>query len=1832
MNRILILLLAVITGFTYAKADFDKPDFAYPATVITDADSVLHHATGTERIKAVMQIVEAKSLVSPDSLMAMPAFIDRMAAGERNTDLRGLLLLYEADVLNRYYDNVRFKVDRLDAPATPLSADISEWTGKQLRTRVAELCDSAITILGSYMGRKLEGYADIISCPKESKPFFPTLGDFVYAQTAALCGHSGVSYRDTAMEACLPGTPSWAWWLCNSDISSKDILDYYYKYPDGITGGYLLLRAFTTPDATLYRYNDKKNAPEAVKVIQKYLNANPGGMLDEYLTSLIAKYTVPWLDYNFPAHAVPGKPIEVVLKHGYTGRITIEAYKIDNLWASPNARTASKVKSSSIDCNRSSAYAEDTVRLDLPTGNYELRAYADGTPRNTSRYYTCNLTVTPWLPLVASQDGKANRNLTALVDFTSGVPAAGVKTAFVASGKLQATASGTTGADGFVEFNLPAGGNYRRYYSKYTDAKGNSVYFNNLRANGRAGRQSEFTTGAIFIDRPAYHPGDTVRWSFVAVVKDPEKHTSRLASERRFSVRFLDANYQNFDTVKVVTDRFGRASGATAMPADRLTGRYFIQILDNDNTFASTSLMVSDFRPPVFQIDSIGVKREGNVFNITGRAMTYSGVAVDAAKIDIDIQSRPIYLRGFDDFEAVDQSYTVTTGLNGFFSLDIPADTLPHGMYICNITATDVAANTATASATFRSGKPYAIFSTINDETAFNTDSIVEAAVYAYGNGDSRATLNAVWKLTDNNKREHSGTCTITPRGTAFDWHDIPAGSYSLDIFTADNAMADTCSIDRICLYSVDKNSVPADVMLLLPENSFRYDGSSPISITVGHGSNGYIYAMGFYPDGTPVKIARDIKAGFGKIEIPIHNGEAPNISIFAIKDGKVKSEEIDFIKYNPTEKLTLKGESWRDNIVPGTPERWTLRLSDGNGTPVSGTMVATMYNHALDALTSFNWPNGLATLLRAPQASNYVSFDIESAYNNYRHLQGNFDFKILSIVRPQFIYSGSAIYDMGGIKYRKLMARSANSAGVEMMDYAAPVLEESVVTAYGSSAKPMLTGSTPGIANSRMAKAEAVEEAEESADEDIAEGAALEEDKFDFRAAETLQAFWKPEVNINEDGIATISFDVPNAIGAWTFKAAAWTHDCRATDMAATLTASKPMMVQPNLPRFLRQGDEAQVLATLYNNTDSTLVVNTVIEIFDPVENSVISTSAAVDTISAGAQTVVQVTINGIYDMSLIGYRVRSTANGFTDGEQSLIPILEASTVAIDSQIFYLTDSDKEFTTEIPAATDNKGTVALQYCQNPVWDVIKTLPGLYDSKPTSSTAAAASAYAAFTSRGLYKAFPEIRKALDLWQSTPEDSDLMSKLYKNEDIKLAALARTPFVGAANANTEQMERLALTFDPKVIERTANTAISRLEALQNADGGFAWGDWTRYSSEWATSSVLSSLGRLNRLGYYPADNSRLDRIIDKAFTYIESRITGEESASSYAYLYSLYPGRKAGSIKVQKLIDRAVQQAVAGWKKYSTSEKVRAALMLHNLGNSAVASEIMRSVAQFAVADGKQGISFPSVSYVDAYASILEAFATIDPQSDLIDGMKQWLILRTQVTSDMGSWDPLPLAAAFIATGSRWTSLPDTCTANVTVDGTALDITKVEALTGSYSLRLPSARETRTVTFTRPAGAPVSYGSVVSISAQPLDKVKAASSRYLSIDKRYLVQRDGKWVETESFGLGDRVQVQLIIKADRDMQYITVRDDRPASFQPVEQMPGWVYSGNLGAYRENSDTRTNLFVDYLPKGTYYLTYEMTAALAGTFASGTATIQSQYAPEFTARSSASRISVNK
>lgn len=1785
------MIMLLLSAILPLRADFAAPDFAFPQTVVTDAEAVLKKSTapteGLTRLKAVLEIVTARQSIDEDSMFTAPKFVAAMAEKEKDMTVKGLMTLLEAKLTNDVYNSNRYKYDRVDIPDTPLPGDMSAWSGRQFKLRCRELTDLALKQLTPSFAKKTIDFAEVLNMDKNSEVFYPCLRDFAYSTAIGIDTERRDSLISAVAALTQPGTAEWAIWRIKQNPDLKELEALYNKYNKGNCGGYLLLNLIQNSGNILYNYNEEavNGRIRLADMIRDYLNRETANATTEALNESLKALIKPFVSITYPQAVAPGEEFEVIVEHAYAKSYSVNLLRDRTPWVDLRRSSLVSVEKKSFK-SAGDGFERDTLKFVISQpGNYVFRTTCDDVTSKNS--YSNRLTVTPWMPVIIGHNGK---NVAIVADFTDGSPVKGV----MVNAKSDI---GRTNADGIINFVARNSANYHARPLKLSSGT-TSVYFGNDVSiyNYIESLRDDIVSAKVFVNRPVYHPGDSLGWSSVIVKKSFKHNTSRLYGEKEAMAVLMDANYQPVDTVKGKTDRFGRMSGTFAIPTDRLPGTYNVTIICEDNHVGSGSLTVSDFKLPVFEIEDLKIVRDGDAFTISGTARRYSGMPVPDAKVDISIEGARMFWRYEEETASV--NLTATTDDDGKFTAQVKASELGDANYRCDVTVTTLSADIASASKLFRSGKPYYVTGYCDGN--YDTDSDSPLPVKAYDSELQPVEIDALWEISADKKTVAQGKCRIDSLGLVFDRSGITPGKYELTILPADTTMFNKCDAGTVWFYSTKKNIVPAGLELAVPKDSYTNVEGKSLGINVGVPATTTIYAVSYDNKGYPVTKAFRLPAGFSEINVQLADTTRQHVTLTAVKNGKTYTREISVLRRIKPVQPMLKGESMRDNLVPGSPEHWKIRLTDPENRGLAGAMIATLYNKALNSFSELSWPRDLKGFLAAPTPEQRYTF-LTPDYgrgNDFVSVNNRRPFGYPSIVVPEFKYISS--YDNGriymrgnGIMNRAMMKSSAAA------DFATPEFEEEAVT--------LTESATAGSAESPA------EEAEQK-----------EKNEFQYRVAEVLQAMWMPDITINEDGSATLEFDVPDAIGAWTFQAAAWTEDCRAASMLATLVSSKPVMVQPTLPRFMRRGDKARVLATVMNRTDSVKDITTVVEIFDPADGKVLNSTSETNTVQAGGQAIVAIDMYAETGMSAIGYRVKSTSDGFSDGEQNAIPVLEANDLTIDSEVFYHTPENPEFSATI--APDND-IVALQYCQNPVWDVVKTLPGLYEDEPKTACSAAASAYAAFTAKGLYTKFPEIAEVLKIWKNQDGGKALESKLTANEDLKLALLSQTPFVGSANANTEQMQRLALTFDEKIINRTANTAVKVLSKLQNNDGGFSWGAWAEKSSVWMTESVLMSLGRLNATGFMPRDG-RLDNLIRRALTYLDNHV--DDNGYTYTRIYSMYPGMKPTTVRGTRAIDATVQNILKGWKKMSTSEKTVAALILEANGNKATAREIMKSISQFAVANAKAGISFPSVKSVDTYCNLLEAFAVVSPDTPMLDGMRQWLILKTQTTSDLDSWNPTALVSAILSTGTKWTR-NDSRTANVTVDGKPLTISEVEAATGSFSMRLEPSASQRTVVFTRPADSnQPSYGSVTTIGKKPLDRIKPRGSRQLSIDKKLLVERDGKWVETDQLNLGERVRVSLLIKADETLEYVTINDMRPASLEPVDQMPERVFDGNLSAYRVNDNTRTQLFIDYLPKGTWYLTYDMTASFTGEFISGTATVQSQYAPELNARSGASRIAV--
>lgn len=1777
-----------------AKNTFENPDFSYPEDVMAAADSVLtsRQATDLDRVNAVTQYARAMTMRDADSLAVVLRRIDDVTAQLTAPDARALLLMYKASMLKAAYQFFSYKIVDNVLPLDSLPDNPALWSVQHFQHQIQSCVDQAIVELESVQCNPLKRYAAIVKWYPNNRTdddsqlkYSPYLRDFIFYHAIQCVEGKREQYVAEMCRRAEVGSLEWVEW--NSMRSDYDPLALYQLFPRGDVGAALLLDA---AKRTSRQPDDEQQALQLIDLIDKQLTDSSASLdfANDLRNALIVlKRSTVTLESESSLFAV-GSQIKLVLKSRFCSKVGIAVYDSTNSTQSIERRTPLFIKE--VETPYSGISRLDTIsfRLDTP-GDYSLRLMADGKFHNS---YLRDISVLPYVPVVIPSQKSLS---IVLFDATTNLPAANVEVGFI-SARSKFNSLGCTNSDGILVVDSDKVNRSEGRKLATRDSRGTCAY--DVYLNRSSYMERPATAGSIdvqfFTPRRIYHRGDTVQWSLVAY----DRGQQSVVPNRTLDLQFVDANGEVFESQSVTTDQYGRAFGRVLLPEDRLAGTYHIRYTKTDSWYNSgLSLEVSDFKIPAFEIVDLDANlNEANTYVITGRCRTFSGAAVGFADMKV-LEDGQSWYRRINKYEVLART---SAAEDGSFRFEIPADSLAEeGLVMLKVIANAPSNDAAEASLSIRTGRQAQINFNLR-ALEFNLDEPVNINGQVENPAHRAIEVDLNWRLLGNDSTQvASGSFTSNLQGSvALDLSAVPAGKYKLEIAPADSSMAEPIS-GEICLYSLRQNAVPVSAQYISPNKDLTADNGGRATIVVGVPVPRQAVLLAAADDSNGVFVAKmvHLQAGFNNIDVQLPS--TANRAEFALTFvNGVKPYVLKYTVNRPDKaQFTIDIESWRDNAVAGSPCKWSINLRRADGAPVDAAMVASLYNRALDMLAGprpgFLSPDHFAKriiLLESPNIlhSYGLRMSLQAETPTLRWLISN----DMSSLCYNYMMSLSR-------SYRNAPCRSVGMASTGMAMEAceaAPVCENE-------------------------------ESVESSDDRQLSKADSTAEESqivtTEYRQGDVLEALWLPDLTTNADGSVTIDFTLPNANGRWAFLLSAWTADLHTNGLSREITISKPLMVQPSLPRFLRHSDHATLCATVYNTSDQALDATAIIEVYNPENDSIIASSKQVFSIVANGSAIASVPVVMTTDLRSIGVRVKAASAHFSDGEVNLLPVLEATSTVVESNTFYLNAERPVFEIQLP---DNLGeNTTLQYCQNPIWEVVKTLPQLYCGEIRTATGAASALFGAAISQGIAAQHPEVLEGINLWMEKGGDA-LRSALYKNEELKLATLSQTPWMAAAASQTERMQRIALTLDSDNATAVYNNAIKRLAALQNPDGGFRWIECYDESSLWGTVTVLKYLGMANSCGLLPDDHN-LNEVVDKAFSYLDRNTKDIEI--DYALVYSLFPERKSSTLAGKQAIGDAVEYILAHRQDLTTASRAVAALVLEANGRHASAVELLRSLRQFQIKSPLAGISYPSVDNINSYAHILMAFAKIDPQPAELDAMRQWLVLRAQVTDDLGTWCPTYLIYAILGSGSEWTSLPDDASV-ITIDGQAITPDRFEQLTGNIVYRLPASASGSTLRIDRPADSSVSYGGVTTISTRPTADIQAHALPELSISKRILAQRNGQWAETTDLIAGEQVRVDLTVTSARDMEYVTIDDQRAANLQPLpsEQLARTVWASSTLFYRENNDDCTRLFVHFMPRGSYHFQYTMTVTTAGTFASGLATIQSQLAPAVTAHSAASTI----
>lgn len=1886
IKSVLLTVVMCIFSLTVTAAKIkpattaSQPDFAFPekvsATALKDLDAAMKKHDNAATVRSLMEYYLALTVKNPED--AQKGIDKILSVIDKTTDagLRAMLNALIANIYNQIYSSNSWQYDRRELPLTPRDADFNKWSGEQFKACVTEYIEASLADPDALKAISLREYDPVITSDAMTFVYLPTLYDFiaqnaisVYERFDEYLGYVPEKYLSSynmfvAMKFDLPSTfnnrilalyaslitfhlsdtPALIYADLNrlryvsslgySEDSSylKALKDLYFRFADSEYSGEILLECdeakfmyYICHDSE--KFDELKWFYDAIKSnLRRFPSFYSAGCLEEKFAKMAEKK----IEVLCPDFVRPGTEIYVKATVINQNDVILDIYKLTDVDPS-NLRERERELSDEVEklkpIKTLSSVIPDTVPFSKEV-SFKVTFPDDGfyviVPRmeNHDDMELGSVITVSKLALLTTTflDTKTVFS----IDPLDSAPISGAEI-FFESGYEEYEKIGMTDKSGRLDIS-----NVNIFWELY--AKHGNSYSTYTSLNNGYDSPNKYIRAKILTDLALYHPGDTV--SLTAICYDV--YIKDVTLKDNISIKTTISRPDgNSDTIIATTDSWGRAQMKYVIPESTMTGQYYLSVID-PKASGSGSFTVSDYKLPSFEIKldkpQINTPAHHDA-TVSGQVMTYSGFPLANSKITLSLES--VSRRGYFPWlvsrgQKVYGAETMTNE-SGKFEIVISASVFNSisgkgNIYVANVQATSAAGESHSDRTNF----------TFTDFYAIKIESLKK-------NINASESLKIQASVVDFNGRETGRPLEVTllangdsivmplPSDGKIDLSDVKSGPYKLTVSCPDFNDVTPFTTKVVIYRPTDKESPTPDDFIWTPDRKF--DLSSDRQLTWLFASNCPTRLLVII-NSEKILLEKWIDVNRGMNRFHWQMPDSINEAIMTVAGfGNCKTYKNKFEITAPEQriKLKIKAESFRDKVISGQDETWTFSVVDSENNPREAAVLLDMYNKALDAISSHSF-SLYPDFSKLPRS--WFDFSRISHYYAGTSAIQEVDTDCKSLLVPEFDSFGMPLYNfnpMNGLRIRGSYAKQTlNEVEFEEGELCEYVVDEAVI-GYGASS----------------ISADKIEEVEEEAADAGANDNEVNNNSgnnFSFRQSEVPLAFYAPDLTTDSEGRLSFSFKVPDANTTWNFNAIAYTDRLLTASFDATVLASKPVMVKPNLPRFIRIGDSATVNATVMNNTAEAAKIGTTVEIFNPADGRIISSRHFENDIDSMGSVTVSVNLDGMDGMAFIGYRVKSSTETFADGEQSLIPVLPSQTPVIESKPFCLAPDEKQFSMEIPAFGAD-ARLTLQYCENPVWYVVTALPGLMKYDASTANQAAAAIFSASVARGLIDANPEIEKALKGWlASEKSDSTLTSMLNRNSDLKMMLLNATPWMMDAAGDTERMSRLALLFDRKEINRVIETNAELLTRLQRDGGGWAWMEQMDNVSDWSTMNVLLLFGHLRQLGFMP-DNKSLEKGVEAGIGYIDS-VTAKDFEKYpkadyflYAYVRSFFPDMEL-SVASKSVIAGTVNSVIRTWKKHTPFIKAVDALILNRYSYPTVARNILSSLDEYSVYSPDKGMYWPSIENQSFWsmdklgttAIILNAYREVDPESVSIDRITQWMVLQKEAMDWGNSTTTTQVIASMLNSARKW--LRPALATEVKIGSEEVVAESVEKVTGSFRTDVTAQARPGSILEINRDGDTPAWGALTAQFKADLTDVKAASVKDLSIEKRllrYNITPTGQTVETaEELAVGDKIRVELTITAGRDMDYVAIIDERAAGFEPVEQLPQPIFSEGIFFYRENRDSESRIFVGHLPKGTYILTYDVWVNNAGLFTSGVAKIQSQYTPSLTAHSSSHALTV--
>ena len=1452
---------------------------------------------------------------------------------------------------------------------------------------------------------------------------------------------------------------------------------------------------------------------------------------------------------------------------------------------------------------------KDSIEIggNLPLGAYLMEVTSDNTGIAPQRelFYVSNLAV-------MIQQLPDDRHRYVVVNATDGQPVPGAKIVLYdrnyddKTGKFKRVihARMTTDDQGEAYFkNVDGNVLISTSNDKFTPAK--DIYLSRARYYEKKDDETKYQ---LFTDRAIYRPGQKVHATAVSYIvkKGLDASVPGKSMELKFILR--DANWKQVAEQKATTDEYGTASVDFELPQGGQTGMYHVSV----NNRANSSFRVEEYKRPTFEITFPKVNEKynwGDTVVVKASAKTYAGVPVQGAKVEYQVTRRnQLWWWGAGSAGQLVKTDSCVTREDGTFDVEIPLEASLSGKYEADMSdfmriarffnfevsaiVTDISGESHEGVMSLPLGTKPTIL-TVNLPKRIETDSL-KTVTFAYRNASGmEISSNLKYRI---DKGEWKDAEANAPISMAI----LPSGVHEMEAICGQDTLQ-----QKFTLFSIkDTHPMePTTEWYYQTAKTFPRDGK-PVYVQVGSSENGahIVYSI---IAGNKLLEKGAWELGDSIVTLPFTykpeyaSGVVINYSF--VKNGECYTRKISIARPLPEKKLNITWKTFRDRLTPGQKEKWTLQITTPDGKSAKAQLMSVLYDKSLDQLAEHTWEMSLGFSQWLPDCywkSNlkYYEMGLAGTYPTKYYDEKELD--VDQFDGKYFSYYGY----MQAVELSKLERSSGGTVESVRIQKDELVREEAKVMRIRGSKMARVGAFAPSV-NKVF---DVVEEMPQFAGGSGSDAGQFL-DKVQIRENLNETAFFYPALESDNQGNVAINFTLPESVTTWKFMGLAHDKEMRNGCLVDEAVAQKTVMVQPNMPRFLREGDKSCIVVKLFNTSDKKVSGNARMQILDAETQKVVWQKTQGYRIDAEGSATVSFDVQGLKEGVYID-KVVAAGNGYSDGEQHYLPVLSNRELVVNTLPITLHqkgeqnfDLSKLFLNkegkQAKGAEDAKVTV--EYTNNPSWLMVKALPAI---------------------------------------SNPDEEDaisLMSAIYAN-----------------TITTHIQKHLSLEKQPEqnLSQETIRlqNQVEKLKKLQNPNGSFSWWKGMK-GSRYMTTSVAEMMVRLNAVAGVQKSTAKM---LTSAIDYLswqtaqevremkkqeekKQKVNPSEQALHYLYILSMDGRKMKQDLEQDKAYLLEKMSKMTG--DFTIYGKARAAVVLakncqQNADYREKAGEYLQSVNEYAVYREEMGRYYDTRKALYSWrnykiptqVSVIEAMQMLKPNDkQTIEELQRWLLMskRTQV------WDtPVNTVDAVYAfmkgNESNWNRKAEN--AVLKLDGKLLPMPQ-DSTTLGY-VKTEKAGKASTLSINKKSDY-TSWGAVYAEFKQPISEIASAESGIKV--RRVIVPAESQGRGKAQAKVGEKVKVTLIITADRDYDFVKIVDKRAACLEPVNQLSG--YQWGMECYVSPKDNTTNFYFDRLSKGKHFVEMEYYVDRKGDYQSGSCTAECTYSPEFGGRTEAYKMTVN-